>query len=190
MTRMVRQATRVVFWLTLCGLVRATTAADGPTSTGAPEQSAAKVMDEIVVTGRRLRELRDALTVAEDRFYALYNALNKVDDFDIVCVKDVPTGTHFSRRLCISKLQRRAQHEYGVEFAQMMQIRALQGNAAPPASHPQLALQERYKEYLQGTLNLLNANPELQQLMQEREAAAQRYEKARSSPSTEIRDPE
>ena len=69
----------------------------------------AQVLDEVVVSGKRLRELRAEVIKAEDRVVARYNELNQDDDLDIECHSFTPTGSRLSHRYCLLKLQKRAQ---------------------------------------------------------------------------------
>ncbi len=89
-------------------------AAAAQTSTDATTSSA--VLDEVVVNGTRMRELRDAVIKAEDRVVARYNGLNQVDDLDIECIKYTPTGTRLSYRFCLTRLQERAQQADATQF--------------------------------------------------------------------------
>ena len=50
--------------------------------------------------------MRLELYKAEDRFYQLYNVLNDDDDFDILCRKEAPVGSHILRRVCKANFER------------------------------------------------------------------------------------
>jgi hypothetical protein len=147
-----------------------------PPAPDATQAQRAEDMDEVVVTGRRLRELRAAAIEAEDRFYALYNDLNKVDDFDIECSADAPTGSRLDRRSCVTNVQLEARQDHGSQYVQMMQARAAGATATQPHTHPEQALQMRQQEYLENALYLLKVHPELLRLMRERDLAVKRYE--------------
>jgi hypothetical protein len=137
-------------------------------------------MEEIVVRAPRLYELRAAIVKAEDRFYARYNELNKVDDFDVECKVDAPTGTKFKQRGCLTRVQLKAQKEQGSEFLQMIQDKAAGAEGtpvrgAPPTTDPDTAMLARYPEYKMNVLYLLKMNPELRRLVRERDEAEKRY---------------
>jgi hypothetical protein len=78
---------------------------DSPEATSAPDE-----IDEIVVLGgRTLTKLRDESTVAEDRFFELYNDLNEDDRYDIICKHRRPVGTRIQVRECKPKFVRDAE---------------------------------------------------------------------------------
>lgn len=131
--------------------------------------------EEIVVRAPRLDELRAAIVKAEDRFYARYNELNKVDDFDVECKVDAPTGTKFKQRGCLTRVQLKAQQEQGSEFMKMVQDQAVGVPGTPPTTDPDTAMLARYQEYKMNALYLLNMNPELRRLVRERDEAEKRY---------------
>ncbi|HXC60737.1 MAG TPA: hypothetical protein VN645_15585 [Steroidobacteraceae bacterium] len=146
---------------------------------GTATRASSAETDEIVVHGTRLYELRAAIVAAEDRFYARYNELNKVNDFDIECTVDAPTGTRFKQRTCLTRLQQRAQQENGREFVQMLQDQSAGLTGTAPITDPNTAMLARYEEYKRNVLYLLKMNPELRQLVRERDAAEKRYNEER-----------
>jgi len=78
---------------------------DSTEATSAPDE-----IDEIVVLGgRTLTKLRHEATVAEDRFYELYNELNEDDRYDIICKYRRPVGTRIQVRECKPKFVRDAE---------------------------------------------------------------------------------
>jgi hypothetical protein len=111
--------------------------------------------EEVLVRGTRLRDLRAAIVTAEDRFYEQYNALNKVDDFDIECIRDAHTGTRIPQRRCFARVLR---------------------EAMPPNTDPAAVWAARYDEYRDNMLYLLKMHPELRHLASEGEAAQRRYD--------------
>jgi len=131
--------------------------------------------EEVLVRAPRLYELRAAIIKAEDRFYARYNELNKVDDFDVECKVEPPTGTRFKQRGCLTRLQLKAQQEQGREFAQMFQDQALGLTGVPPTTDPDAEMLTRYAEYKMNVLYLLKMNPDLRRLVRERDEAEKRY---------------
>src|SRR5512139_2187910 len=165
---------------------------------GQPElrDSVAKpeVTDEVLVRGTRLRELRAAVVAAEDRFYEQYNALNKVDDYDVECFKDVRTGTRIPQRRCFTKLQLEAMSQQGKEVLQMMQdhpkpIEGIPGQPAAdqgpagmtgagrlPNTNPEAIWLAHYDDYRDNMLYLLKMNPGLRRLAQAGEDAKRRYD--------------
>jgi len=131
--------------------------------------------DEVLVRGTRLRELRAAIVEAEDRFYARYNELNKVDDFDIECAMDAHTGTLIKQRRCFTKLQLEARSQNGREVLQMFQDQAAGLTGRPPNTDPEAVWLAHYDDYRDNILYLLKVHPELRRLARERDDAEKRY---------------
>jgi hypothetical protein len=140
--------------------------------------------DEIVVRSTPIYELRAAVVAAEERFYARYNELNKVRDFDVECVVAPPTGTRFKQRICRTVLQLNAQSEQGYEYAKLVQDQSSADTGsvgpkgirgAPPTTEPEAAFLARYQDYKENVLYLLKMNPDLRGLLQERLEAEKRY---------------
>ncbi len=58
-------------------------------------------LDEVVVYGEPpLRLLREEIFETEEKFYELFNALNKGRQFDVQCFYRRPVGSHIPRRVC------------------------------------------------------------------------------------------
>lgn len=70
----------------------------------AEEQSPAEVpgeMEEVTVYGQKsMLSLERAMIEAEDRTFELFNSLNTDNQYDIVCYKKAPLGSHIKRRYC------------------------------------------------------------------------------------------
>ena len=86
-----------------------------------PEAAAeSEEIDEIVVLGgRTLTKLRYEATVAEDRFFELYNDLNEDDRYDIICKHRRPVGTRIQVRECKPKFVRDAETKATHDSLQM-----------------------------------------------------------------------
>jgi hypothetical protein len=145
-----------------------------------------ELLDEAVVQGRRLLDLRVAMVEAEDRFYARYNALNQRDEFDIECLVYKGTDTQFTERNCFTRAWVQAVREDA--FAQLEAIgRATEVDkdmpgetAARPRSLPaNLKLTAMFPEYKDNMLTLLRKHPELGRMAREREQLQARYEAER-----------
>jgi len=156
-----------------------------------------EVTDEVLVRGTRLSDLRRAVVEAENRFYEQYNALNKVDDYDVECFKDLRTGTRIPRRICLTRLQLESMSRHGREVLEMFQQQApvdefVPGQAGdpgpagmtavgrPPNTDPVAIWLARYDDYRDNMLYLLKMNPGLQRLAQAGEDAKRRYEAERN----------
>jgi len=135
------------------------------------------VLDEVLVQGTRLRELKKAIVVAEDRFYARYNELNKRDLFDIECRVEAPLGTKIPQRWCLTNVQLRARRDYAREYLQNLQSGSQFGyEGKPPDTNPDLVWASRYEEYTEIMLRLLKQHPDLRHLADEAEAAKKRFD--------------
>jgi hypothetical protein len=140
-----------------------------------------ELLDEVVVRGTRLSELKAAIVEAEDRFYARYNELNNVDVFDIVCTIDSPTGTKINQRVCLTKLQLNAKRDYAREYLQNLQDTTKYagespGPGKPPDTNPNAVWSVRYEEYRDNMLYLLSRHPDLRRLASEGEEAQKRFD--------------
>jgi hypothetical protein len=63
---------------------------------------AGQAIEEITVTGQRtLFELRMQVSDAEDAMYNLFNELNTVDKYDIVCRMDTRVFSHIREKTCL-----------------------------------------------------------------------------------------
>jgi len=136
------------------------------------------VLDEVLISGTRLSELKKAVVAAEDRFYARYNELNKRDIFDIECQVDAPLGTRIPQRWCLTQVQLRAKRDYAREYLQSLQSATAFGGyeGKPPDTNPDLVWASRYKEYTDNMLRLLRQHPELRSLADEAEATRKRFD--------------
>jgi len=130
----------------------------------APAATESTELPEVQVMGKRLSQMRQDIIKTEDKFFALFNELNKDDDYDVHCGNEARTGTRLKQRVC-------RVHYY--EKAQADEARAmLTGDYAPPAD--MIAL-ERGAEYEKKALAVINAHPELRKLIRERDALEKKY---------------
>lgn len=145
----------------------------GAESASTPKES----LEEVLVTGTRLSELKKAVVEAEDRFYARYNELNTRNLFDIECRVDAPLGTKIPQRWCLTNVQLRAKRDYAREYLQNLQSGSQFGyEGKPPDTNPDLVWASRYKEYTDNMLRLLKQYPELRHLADEAEEARKRFD--------------
>lgn len=165
----------------LLGLVLAA----GPTCSAAaaayippPPQVIEEELDEAVVEGQKLYQMRAAIVKAENLFYERYNELNPEKDYNVNChPREKRTGTNLTSRVC------RIQY---VEKAQEAEARSLiealtSGNPAatptgPPAAMVALARQE---DFAKNMLAVMREHPVLRQLADEAEELQRRYDKER-----------
>jgi hypothetical protein len=149
--------------------------------------------DEVLVRGTRLKGLKAAIIEAENRFYARYNELNKVDDYDIDCSKNAHTGSRVAQRHCFTKLQTQAMAQHAREVVEMFQQHpkpldimpgqsqtdfpaGMTATARPPNTDPVAVWLSRFDDYRDNMLYLLKMNPDLRRLAREREEAEARYD--------------
>lgn len=125
-------------------------------------------LDEFVIQGKKLYQLRKEMVEAEDRFYKLYNELNKDDDYDVHCAKQALPGSRITERVCKPDFYAEAE----ADFASAM----LAGYYAPP---PQQVALERGDEYRARALAVINKYPELRRIVRQREDLERGYQKAR-----------
>jgi hypothetical protein len=138
-----------------------------------------ELMDEVIIHGTSLHDLKAAVVAAEDRFYDRYNELNKADDFDIECEMDTRTGAKIPQRRCLTRLQLAAKSRNGEETLQMFQeqVSGPKGHPGrPPNTDPQGLWLSRYDEYKVNMLYLLKMNPDLRQLVRDRDEAQARFD--------------
>jgi hypothetical protein len=160
-------------------------------------------LDEVVVAGTRLWELRAAVIKAQDLLVARYNQLNRDDDFDINCVTNAPTGTRFLRRYCLTRLQEREEQNDAIAIIDWQTDMILDPNkpgaitseihtnANQPNPQTQMHLAERSEDYRKNLIQLMQDHPELRRLARQQAEARRAYEtairqrnkKAKSSPA-------
>jgi hypothetical protein len=140
-------------------------------------------LDEIVVRGTRLSELRSGIVAAENRFYSRYNELNTIRDFEISCIMDAPTGQKKKVRRCRTGLEVRARTEEAEDILGSLQRASstIGGGDAVAARTTNVDImgqhQTREEQFRQHFLRLVNTNPDLRALLDEREARQAVYEK-------------
>jgi hypothetical protein len=101
---------------------------------------------DIVVEGRRVRELRLRIRLAEDAIHARFNDLNSTDDFDIHCRDEQSTGTHLTHRVCPSNSWR--EQDANFADAQLRNIRGESGGNPYLYRAEQLRMQQLLTEEL------------------------------------------
>jgi hypothetical protein len=149
-----------------------------------PSESAAKgnEIDEIVVRGTRLSELRSGIIAAENRFYSRYNELNTIRDFEISCIMDAPTGQKKKVRRCRTGLEVRARTEEAEDILNSLQRSTSTIGGGDVASRTtnvdimslHLTREEQFRQHF---LQLVNNHADLRALLDEREARQAVYDK-------------
>jgi hypothetical protein len=146
------------------GLCVAASSPPGPQSEG-------EVMEEVLVRGTRLYELRAAIVAVEDKFYSRYNDLNTIDDFDIACNRVQLTGTKFKKRRCAPRLLDKVLASDARET-----LEAMQDGRQKRGEDPDAVLARHSGEYKQNMLRILRSDSQLRALVQERDKAQVRYD--------------
>lgn len=161
----------------------AAVAAEPPAGTSV---DANELLDEVVVRGTRLWELRAAVIKAQDRLIARYNDLNRDNDFDIGCHTDAPTGTRFLRRYCWTRLREREEQNDASAYVYWATDTIIDPNTGqvrlkdelPPAGQAPVRMLERAEDYEENLIKLLQDHPELRKLAKQHGEARRRYEAA------------
>lgn len=73
-------------------------------------------VDEVIVRGRRLTELRLEVDMAQERAYEIFNEINSNDEFDVYCREEGRTGTRSTRRVCRAQFERRISADAAREY--------------------------------------------------------------------------
>ena len=99
-------------------LDRGALAQDEPATAEAhPEDVGYADLEEIIVTApRTLRSMRAEIEEVQDRAFALFNELNIDNDYDIVCRRETPTGSHIPVRVCRPRYVDRLEAEAAQDF--------------------------------------------------------------------------
>lgn len=133
-------------------------------------------LDEVTVHGMRLRDMPRAIDKAEERFFQLYNELNEKEDLDIRCYKDKPTGSRIPAQLCKPVFYARAEENL---MQNLLARLGVAGALKRDARLPMQVMHERFDELVDNLAQLLEDNPQLMQLLQERNQLEARYKAAR-----------
>ena len=147
--------------------------ADDATRGGLEYESA--VDEEVVVVSRRgLVGLRAQILAAEDRVYALFNALNDDDQLDIHCYTETRTGTNISRRVCKPNYVDSATAVDGQ--SQLSALRSELGSAQMPS---RTVIQSKDRILRDKLAALVNDNAELRDAVVRHAELRATYESAR-----------
>jgi hypothetical protein len=138
-------------------------------------------LDEALVKGRRgLDQFREAMVRVEDQFYARFNELNSDDDFDVHCATEVSAGTRLKRRYCRANFEADAQEAAGENHwdaeERTQRIPPMPWEPPIPA---RVAMEPRRRAFREDMIKTATEHPELLELLRQRAALAERYEKLR-----------
>ena len=86
-------------------------------ATGSVEDDRYDDLEEVVVTApRTLSAMRAEIDAVQNRAFALFNELNVDNDYDIVCRRETPTGSHIPVRVCRPRYADRLEAEATQDF--------------------------------------------------------------------------
>lgn len=173
--------------MAFCGTAAAQAATAARTSLAAPAAAIEELqeLDEVVVHGTNLR---DRIVKAEDRFFKLYNELNKDSDFTINCAYiPLDPDTRIQDRLCAPSFYADAIVDTIVWGERCRGSQDSEGNYVPPPPcytppPPELVLVGRSEEYASNVMDVIRSDPrlgemagELDELHMERHRLQRRY---------------
>lgn len=142
----------------------------------APLGSNERTLNEVLVEGSPLWKLRKKMVQVEDKFYALYNEVNKDKDFNVNCHIEKPTGRIIKERVCRVEF---------IEDAQAVEVQAmLDGHNAPPAA---MVAEAREVDFEKHFLQVVNSDPRLRKLVRERDALGKKYDQRHAEMSANHR---
>jgi len=127
---------------------------------------AGDAMEEVVVTGKTIGEMRRDIERAEDRFYNAYNELNPDGRFRVNCRLEARPGTRILGHLCTAAF---------FEDAQGEEARGILRSESPTPA--EMIYQARLPEFRQNVIKVVAANPQLARLLFERVELQRRYER-------------
>lgn len=152
-------------------------------------------LDEVVVHGTNLR---DRIIRAEDRFFRLYNQLNKDDDFDVNCAYvPLEADTRIPERMCAPGFYANAIVDTLTWGERCKGSQDESGNYVPPPPcytppPPELVLVARSDEYARHVMQVIRSDPRLQEMAGEldemhlqRNQLARRYVQIKSAVDAE-----
>lgn len=113
-----------------------------------------EAIDNVVVVGEKsIADLRRDVFEAEEDFYATFNKLNDVPEFDVRCFYEKPTGTRIKNHVCRAKFVSKAYSSHA----------ARNGNDLSRVANQDAnsALSIKTAQYQEKMETLVEANPEL-----------------------------
>jgi glycosyltransferase A (GT-A) superfamily protein (DUF2064 family) len=151
-----------------------------------PEQAAD--LDEVVVNGAQLDQVKKELLEAEDRFFRRYNELNTDNEFDIQCQKEARVGTRLKKRYCRANFEEKALVEEGQETGKIFQ--SIQDQFRQGASNPVVqggalvpgfaVMEMRRPAFRLHMKEVVSSHPELIELLKQHAALIDRYNELRT----------
>ena len=144
-------------------------------------------LDEVVVSGQRIGDLRAEVVRLDDQFYSRYNALNTRRDFDIHCADEAMTGTRLRRRVCRPVFEDLADSEHARTYVDLLNGTRGSSISAQPAKASRTADFRRNFAAVSGNdgelVRLVKARADAQARLEaaEREASGRKAKSAAQS---------
>jgi hypothetical protein len=149
-------------------------AAAAPHSVSPSHEQAIQELEEVTVRGTRLL---DRIMALENRFYRLYNLLNKEDQYDISCThwSQDTESERFNQRLCLVQF-----YVDAIEDEQNLQMVCAYPPCfqAPPADLIVMAREAEYRNHMQ---EVISSDPRLRTMNRERAALEREAEEVEAS---------
>ena len=133
-------------------------------------QDSDRPIEEIQVLGSRtLYSIRMEIVDEENRIFSMFNELNSDDDFDILCDKIAPTGSHIRQRVCEPRFVTETRARMAQDF--MLGIGALNESSdlgvetklqQDELEKEHLRIAAEYPEYLEMLTKLMNLRATLE----------------------------
>ena len=133
-------------------------------------QDSDRPIEEIQVLGSRtLYSIRMEIVDEENKIFAMFNELNSDDDFDILCDKIAPTGSHIRQRVCEPRFVTETRARMAQDF--MLGIGALNESSdlgvetklqQDELEKEHLRIAAEYPEYLEMLTKLMNLRATLE----------------------------
>lgn len=80
------------------------------------EAASRETLEEVIVRGRRLSELKIEMEQARIRAYDIFNDINSHDDFDVYCRDESRSGTRVPQQVCRARFEGRISSDAGQEY--------------------------------------------------------------------------
>ena len=135
---------------------------------GTPDSD--RPIEEIQVLGSRtLYSIRMEIVDEENKIFSMFNELNSDDDFDILCDKIAPTGSHIRQRVCEPRFVTETRARMAQDF--MLGIGALNESSdlgvetklqQDEMEKEHLKIAAEYPEYLEMLTKLMNLRATLE----------------------------
>jgi hypothetical protein len=157
--------------------------ADSPLQSGT-RNSGLTPRQQVEVNARRakLSVMRAEMATLEDRFYTEYNRLNADHQWDVFCDLEAPTGSHIKLRVCrprfVDDAMALAATLGGGRIVTSGRT-AESGQYTADRETPITLILRKWPSYEKNMLSLINRNPQLRRMADERETLGKRYEAAR-----------